>query len=420
MISAACPDCSILLVTFPPNGPSDTDFITAAKEAASLGAVATSISWGGPEGGDPTGLNYTTPGHLVLAATGDDAYDFTDYPGEPATPGYPSSAPDVVGVGGTELFYYTGPTYDEAVWFATTGAYGKRGTISGCSTEFATPPWQASAIAGSGCNERATADIAAAASFTFNGVLKDIACYETGSGNGGWGSLGAEGTSASSPMVAAILTRLGLAETIADSIATGTTNWLYENPAAFNDLGSTTYPVDPHGSDTNAFPPDTCGSLCTAGPGWDGPSGLGTPNGKALWILSGGSLDAGVDASVDSGSSSSAGVDSGSSSSAGVDSGVDGAASSSSVVYSSATVASGAGTSTVTASGSSTGTPKTHPRDASVADATLGDAGEGDVGAGGGCSCTEASGRAASWAGFGWLAVAAAAFARRRRRTGER
>ncbi len=116
MISAACPDCSILLVTFPSSGPEDSDFIKAAKEAASLGAVATSISWGGPEEGDPSGSNYTTPGHLVLAATGDDGYDFCDDPGYPKTPSYPSSAPDVVAVGGTTLFYYSGPRYDEAVY----------------------------------------------------------------------------------------------------------------------------------------------------------------------------------------------------------------------------------------------------------------------------------------------------------------
>ncbi len=350
MISAACPDCSILLVTFPRNGPADSDFIKGAQEAASLGAVATSISWGGPEyQGDPVG--YTTPGHLVLAATGDDAYDFTDYPGYPATPSYPSSAPDVVAVGGTTLFYYSGPKYDEAVYFATTGPYGDRGTTSGCSTEFATPPWQVSALAGSGCNNRATADVAAAASFSSGGVLTDIACYESGSGGGGWGTLGSEGTSASSPMIAAFLTRLGLAETVADTIAGGTTNWIYANPTAFNDLGSTSYPVDPNGSSTNSFTPSSCGVLCSAEPGWDGPSGMGTPNGAELWNLSGGATDAGIDAGSDSGSSSSSSTSSSSASSSSTSS-----SSASTTSSSASTTSSSASTTSSTTSSSASAT----------------------------------------------------------------
>ena len=87
MVSAVCPDCSIVMVTFPQF--SDAELIQSVAEAATLGAVATSISWGTPEGengpgygagADPTGNNYTTPGHLVLAASGDAAYDFADDP----------------------------------------------------------------------------------------------------------------------------------------------------------------------------------------------------------------------------------------------------------------------------------------------------------------------------------------------------
>ena len=47
MISAVCPDCSILLVQF--QQPSDQDLRASAATAAMLGAVAISISWGGPE-----------------------------------------------------------------------------------------------------------------------------------------------------------------------------------------------------------------------------------------------------------------------------------------------------------------------------------------------------------------------------------
>ena len=59
MISGACPKCSILLVELDQLG--DSDILTGAQTATTLGAVATSISLGGSEGGgDPTG--YTTPG----------------------------------------------------------------------------------------------------------------------------------------------------------------------------------------------------------------------------------------------------------------------------------------------------------------------------------------------------------------------
>ncbi len=76
MISASCPDCSILLVQMTEPAISqvtDMDLLTAAQTGGKLGAQAVSISFGGSEGGsDPKG--FTTPGHLVLAAAGDSGY----------------------------------------------------------------------------------------------------------------------------------------------------------------------------------------------------------------------------------------------------------------------------------------------------------------------------------------------------------
>ncbi len=282
MVSAACPDCSILLVEIgdTQGNFSDSDFVSGAKTAASLGAVATSISIGGAEsggsyGGDPTG--YTTPGHLVLAAAGDFGYDLVNEGQGADSPSYPASAPDVLAVGGTMLFR-SGSQYDEAVWndgTFNTSQNGQDVTTSGCSTEFAAPSWQAAALSGSGCARRATADVSAAAAFTDGGQVIDIAVYQAG-----WQSV--EGTSASSPMMAGILTRLGLAETIS-----GDLGWPYSNPSGFNDLGSAAYPADPSGSTTDSNNPGSCGKLCTVGTGWDGPSGLGTPNGSTLAGLAG-------------------------------------------------------------------------------------------------------------------------------------
>jgi MYXO-CTERM domain-containing protein len=261
----------------------DNDFVTGCKTAASLGAVATSISIGGPEGAgpndeggmDPTG--YTTAGHLVVAATGDFGYNLINESAQAQSPGYPASAPDVLAVGGTTLFN-SGSSYDEAVWNDgnfSTGQNGQDVTTSGCSTEWAAPSWQMASLSGTGCGNRATADVSAAAAFYQQGQLIDIAEYQQGWSN-------AEGTSAAAPMVAGLLTRLGLAEIISNNLA-----WPYTNPTGWNDLGSTSYPVDSSGSNTDSNDPSSCGKLCTAGPGWDGPSGLGTPNGAVLAMLAG-------------------------------------------------------------------------------------------------------------------------------------
>jgi hypothetical protein len=299
MISAGCPDCAILLVEFDITLASA--LMTAVQTAVRLGAVATSISFSGPEGqgggNDPTG--YTTPGHLVLAGAGDWGYELVDE--GVMTPGYPASAPDVLAVGGTTLFN-NGTSYDEAVWddgTFSTAASGQDVTSSGCSTEFPMPTWQATALTGSGCSMRATADLAAAASFASGGQEIGIASYASGS----WGPV--EGTSASSPLVAGILTRLGLAVAFSNDLS-----FPYTHASAFNDLGSTSYPVDPAGSNTDAQI-TTCGILCTAGPGWDGPSGVGTPNGPKLAALGNPNMlpDAGTDAAADAATDANAGMD---------------------------------------------------------------------------------------------------------------
>lgn len=319
MVSAACPDCTILLVEV--NSLTTQDLLTGTATAIQLGAAAISISLGGPEAPDTTcgtgpgtsdpSSGYTTPGHLVIAASGDFAYQEGN--DGCASPSYPASSPTVLAIGGTNLFS-NGGAYDEAVWNDGDFATGQQDvTTSGCSTEFPTPPWQTAAIAGSTCTHRATADIAAAATFSSGGSTQAIAIY--GTAIGGW--IQVEGTSASSPIVAGLLTRLGLTDAISANLG-----WVYENTAAFNDLGSTAYPVDPRGSPTDSPTPSTCGSLCTAGPGWDGPSGLGTPNGTALAALATGGGSSGG-----SGSSSGSGGGSGSGSGGGSGSGSGGGAS---------------------------------------------------------------------------------------------
>ena len=288
MVSAACPDCSILLVQL--TTAMDTDFVTGTKAAIKLGAVAISISFGGPEspGFDPTGAQYTTPGHLVFAASGDAGY-LNESAMFAGTPSYPASAPDVLGVGGTTL-QLSGTKYSEVVWNDTSmgGAGG-----SGCSTEFAMPAFQktflsANANAFGSCAKRASVDVSAAAEFYPSADPNSGAIAEYDSVNA-WGQV--VGTSAASPMVAGLFTRLGLIDAVS-----GNLGWVYENMSAFNDVTS----------GTNDFNGNCASVLCKAGKGWDGPTGVGTPNGENLAALVPvvGGDDAGVDGGGDGGTSS--------------------------------------------------------------------------------------------------------------------
>jgi hypothetical protein len=260
MISGACPDCSILLVQF--QQPSDQEFITSAATAKKLGAVAMSISWGGGEGGDPTG--YSSAGYLVTAAAGDQGWQGGSYP---------ASSPDVIAVGGTTL---NGPG-SEAVW--NDGGQGGA-TGSGCSTEFPMPAYQSTFGAShfGSCSMRDMNDVSAAAESSINGG--GIANLTSGQ----WQQV--VGTSAASPMVAAIFTRLNVIDAVSADFG-----FIYQHPSAFNDVVS--------GSN------GSCGDIqCNAGAGWDGPTGMGTPNGPALAALGGGSSSSGSGSGSGSGSSS--------------------------------------------------------------------------------------------------------------------
>jgi subtilase family serine protease len=264
MVSAACPDCSILLVqmTAAKQGPFPQDFVTASATAAKLGAVATSISFGGPEeGGEPIG--FTTPGHLVVAASGDTGYLLEGSYGGGRSPSYPASAPDVLAVGGT-ILERKGATYSEVVWADRTGS-----TSSGCSTEFAMPDYQKRFGAGhfGKCGKRASVDVAAASNFAPGTGGGGIATYES---RNQWVPM--VGTSAAAPLVAAILTRVGVAAATSNDLGL-----VYANMGAFNDVTS--------GSDDQQGLCPAADVMCTAGPGWDGPTGVGSPNGAKLAAL---------------------------------------------------------------------------------------------------------------------------------------
>lgn len=237
MVSAACPNCSILVVEADTNGVPDLGIAT--NTAVRLGAAAVSNSYGAAEysGSDKDAQAfYDHPGVAVVAATGDWGYGVY----------FPAAAPNVVAVGGTSL---ERSTSDPRGWTETTWS----GTGSGCSVVQPKPAWQTD----TGCAGRTVSDVSAVAD-----PKTGVAVYDSYEADG-WLRVG--GTSASSPIVAGAY---GLVGGIPAGSHPGERIWQRTAPSAdFHDVVS--------GSDGQCAP----AYLCTAGPGYDGPTGWGTPNG---------------------------------------------------------------------------------------------------------------------------------------------
>jgi hypothetical protein len=204
-----------------------------------------SNSWGGTESSTDTSYDsqyFSHPGDVITASAGDSDYGVS----------YPAASPDVVSVGGTSLSTASNTRgWTESVW----NDGGGEGTGSGCSAYEPQPAWQTSLGLPAGCSKRVDNDTAADAD-----PDTGLAVYDTSNGNGGWNEVG--GTSASSPMLAAMYALAGNAgSTPADDIYTHASNF-YDVTSGSNGTCSPAY-------------------LCTAETGYDGPTGIGTPDGIA-------------------------------------------------------------------------------------------------------------------------------------------
>ncbi len=234
MVSATCPNCKILLVEAPNT---TTDLTTAEDTAATLGANTISNSYGTNESSALTSFDshYNHPGVPIVVASGDNGYA--------AGPQWPAVIPSVTSAGGTSLSHTgIGRGWSESVWND-----GAAGAIAGsaCSAYEAKPVWQHDP----GCSKRTVADVAA--------VAKNLAVYDTfGLASPGWFPVG--GTSAASPVIAGVYALGG---------STAGTSDVYAQAGLLFDVAT--------GNN------GTCNSsyLCTAGPGYDGPTGFGTPCG---------------------------------------------------------------------------------------------------------------------------------------------
>lgn len=241
-VSAACPACKIMLVEA--NSASMSDLGTAVNTAVAKGAKYVSNSYGGSEDSSVTTSDssyYKHAGVFITASTGD-----SDYGAE-----YPATSAYVTAVGGTSLSRNSGTSrgWSESVWETSSS----EGTGSGCSAYVAKPSFQTGVS--TGCSKRAEADVSMDAD-----PATGLAVYQTYGGSG-WSVYG--GTSLASPLLAATAALAGAAGN-----STYGNDLSYSHTGDFNDVTS--------GSN------GSCGTvLCTAGPGWDGPSGNGTPNGVA-------------------------------------------------------------------------------------------------------------------------------------------
>jgi len=235
MASAICPNCNILLVEA--SSASVADLATAVDTAVSRGATVVSNSYGANEFSSETSFDghYNHPGVAITVSSGDNGYGVQ----------YPASSRYVTAVGGTSLkTASTTRGWTETAW---------SGGGSGCSALETQPSWQAGL---GSCAKRTVADVSAVADPNTGVAVYDSTPY---SGSSGWLVFG--GTSVAAPVIAGVYALAGNASTAGSS-------YPYSHRSSLNDVTS--------GSNGRC---KRTAYLCTAGPGYDGPTGLGTPNG---------------------------------------------------------------------------------------------------------------------------------------------
>jgi subtilase family serine protease len=231
MAHQMCQNCPIIVVEA--DSAAMTNLMAAVATAVRAGAAVVSNSYGGQELASQTrsDATFNRPGVTMVASAGDSGYGVS----------YPAASPYVVAAGGTSLtLRASGLRLHETAW--TDGG-------SGCSSYEAKPAWQHD----KSCANRTVTDLAADADPATGAAVYDSTVYE---GKRGWFVLG--GTSLSAPLLAGMMALSGGTNSAA----------IYAHPSGLYDVTS--------GSN------GSCGSyLCKARSGYDGPTGLGSPNGLA-------------------------------------------------------------------------------------------------------------------------------------------
>jgi PKD domain len=301
-VHAACPNCKILLVEA--NNNSNANLAAATNTAVALGASVVSNSYGGPEqfSGSSEVAAYNHPGVPIVASTGDDGfYNWNTFEPEDEAANLPAASPDVVAVGGTTLeLNGDGTRANERVWnwneplepdepFFTAGASG-----GGCSRLFEAKTWQrdVTGFAATGCGgKRLDADVSMVGDpDTGLDIYDDYNCgRECAGADEGWVTIG--GTSLSAPLVSGLYALAGGAQGISYPSLT-----LYGTQADATGRFDVTEGGNGY---CDGEPAAGCGhpnsffgagridcegtTECDAAPGYDGPSGVGTPVGLGLF-----------------------------------------------------------------------------------------------------------------------------------------
>jgi hypothetical protein len=299
---AICQNCKILLVEA--SAPVYTDLEEAEETAVRLGATEVSNSWGGAQEGS-SGQTFDHPGTVITAAAGDDGYlNWTEAEAAEKAKSegketgyfvgadYPASSPDVVAVGGTKLTMADGVRQSETVWNEDPDPEGENQGAGGggCSESFTAQPWQQAVPDWSkvGCgSKRAVADVSADAD-PYTGVavydsvptIQEPATGEVVNEPLEWWPIG--GTSVASPIIGSMFALAGGAHDIA-----------YPAQTLYSHLGSSAlHDVTSGGNGAcdgkyltcsgSLGSPLDCGEgvlICNAATGYDGPTGVGTPDG---------------------------------------------------------------------------------------------------------------------------------------------
>ncbi len=230
-----CPSCKILLVEA--SSATMANLGTAVNKAVRLGATVVSNSYGGDESSSETSDDsayFNHPGVAITVSSGDSGYGVE----------YPAASRYVTAVGGTTLNLNADNSYEsETAW---------SGSGSGCSAYVTKPSWQTD----TGCARRTVADVSADADPEHRRRCVRLRVVP-----------GAERLVPGrrhEPRGSADRGRLR-ARRQRELVSYG--SYPYGHTSSLHDVTS--------GSN------GSCGGsyLCTAGSGYDGPTGLGSPSG---------------------------------------------------------------------------------------------------------------------------------------------
>lgn len=257
MASAACSSCHLLEISVPvaagfsDSNTSTGEFAQAVATAAAAGAKAISISYGYSETTTNTSgtdlADFNKPGVAITVSTGDSGFNGGTHQD------WPSDLPTVVAVGGTTLGATT-----ETAW---------SGGGSGCETAFPGAVGQPAAVTALCANHRAAADVSSDAD-----PNSGVAVFDTDAPFSGRPDnfIVVGGTSASAPFVGGLFARAGVPASLNGP------NTLYSSASTnFRDITSGS---NQQSIRCSSFPAIST-KMCNAGVGYDGPTGLGSPNG---------------------------------------------------------------------------------------------------------------------------------------------